>query len=233
MNTETPTAPRPLYHVSANGFSATADAWVTEEASTGMDHLWFLSMVGSQASVRAIAAALVKQHPDSAILKRLWYDGDPQSHPDGAGYDEDGRSVAADGLPWTKFVTRYDAGDPWRMHVTRLSLTRACQAIIYSAKLEYNREDRDFILVGRPGEGLPVRLHYRFAVRRLGVPIHPDWDGWLWERGCSTGEIKPLPAAGVSAWSCSPSEEALRAAISQAVMFRRLTVKPQEAVPYA
>ena len=54
-----------LYTISANGFSATADAFARDPDSEG---LWFLSMVGAQSALKAIWAALLKHPPETAHL---------------------------------------------------------------------------------------------------------------------------------------------------------------------
>ena len=58
-------ATQDLYTVSANGFSATADAFARDPDSEG---LWFLSMVGAQSALKAIWAALLKRPPETAHL---------------------------------------------------------------------------------------------------------------------------------------------------------------------
>ena len=57
--------PNDLYTISANGFSATADAFARDPDAEG---LWFLSMVGAQSALKAIWAALLKRPPETAHL---------------------------------------------------------------------------------------------------------------------------------------------------------------------
>ncbi len=65
-------------------------------------------------------------------------------------------------------------------------------------------------------------LNYRFLNRRVDLPLHPSWAGWLWERGLDANEIEALESLGVHAYRCRPDPSALQEDVSQAVRPRRL-----------
>ena len=50
-----------LYTITAGGFSATCDAFASDPEQ---NHLWFVSMVGAQTSLKAIWAALLNSPPN-------------------------------------------------------------------------------------------------------------------------------------------------------------------------
>ena len=54
-----------LYTITAGGFSATCDAFASDPEQ---NHLWFVSMVGAQTSLKAIWAALLNSPPHPAFL---------------------------------------------------------------------------------------------------------------------------------------------------------------------
>ena len=71
-------------------------------------------------------------------------------------------------------------------------------------------------------------LHYRFLNRRVDLPLHPSWAGWLWDRGLASGETEALHSAGIYAYRCRPDVAQIEEDISAAVRSRRLIVPDQD-----
>jgi hypothetical protein len=163
--------------------------------------LWFLSMLGNQQSVRALWARLVKG--EMAYLSSEQYAG---------------------GVPcWLAREARRE----WRFHSARLPGTGAYHGMLVPNAALYATERQDFLLLARNEEEAPA-LHYRFLNRRLDVPLHPAWSGWLWERALATGEVLPLDALDVRAYRCTPDPIELREAIGRAIRGHRLTVSTDD-----
>ena len=194
-----------LYTISANGFSATADAFARDPDAEG---LWFLSMVGSQSALKAIWAALLKRPPDSAHLL--------------AGTD----GLALSG-GFHRCAIPHETIGTWTTKIARLPVSGGWHALVYTRLAEYAFE-RDAFLLLAPGEEDAPGLHHRFLDRRSPLPLHRAWAEWLWRRGLAKGEIAPLQSAGIHAYRCQPDAEALREDLSVAVASGLLTL-PREA----
>ena len=93
---------------------------------------------------------------------------------------------------------------------------KAWHTLVYSTMLEFQtKTSRGFVLLADPGDGPPLLTkHLQFLNRRVALPVHPSWKDWLWERGLTAGEIKPLLTTGVSAWECTPDHNELKADIN-------------------
>lgn len=160
-------------------------------------HLWFISLLGNRQSVRAVWARLVKGEP--AVLSDDALTGDR--------YCE----LAPEARGGTRF------------HATRLPVIGATHALLLPDAALYATERQDFLLLAR-AEDEARALHYRFLARRIDLPLHPSWSDWLWERGLSSGEVRPLDALGIVAWRCVPDPEALQAALGRALRGHRIPV---------
>ena len=193
-----------LYTISANGFSATADAFARDPDSEG---LWFLSMVGAQSALKAIWAALLKHPPETAHLL--------------AGTDG---TVLSGGFH--RCEVPYETLGTWTTKIARLPVSGGWHALVYTRMAEYAFE-RDAFLLLAPGEEEAPGLHHRFLDRRSPLPLHRNWADWLWHRGLAEAEIVPLQTAGIAAYRCTPNAEALREDLSHAVAAGTLTL-PRE-----
>ena len=196
---------RDLYTISANGFSATADAFARDPDSEG---LWFLSMVGAQSALKALWAALHNRPPETAHLL--------------AGTDG---AVLSGGFH--RCEVPYETLGTWTTKIARLPVSGGWHAMVYTRLAEYAFE-RDAFLLLAPGEDEAPALHHRFLDRRSPLPLHRSWADWLWQRGLAEGEIVPLQSAGIAAYRCTPSAEALREDLSHAVAAGTLTLPREE-----
>ena len=196
---------RDLYTISANGFSATADAFARDPDTEG---LWFLSMVGAQSALKAIWAALLKRPPETAHLL--------------AGSDG---AVLSGGFH--RCEVPYETLGTWTTKIARLPVSGGWHALVYTRMAEYAFE-RDAFLLLAPGEDEAPALHHRFLDRRSPLPLHRSWADWLWQRGLTEGEIVPLQSAGIGAYRCTPNAEALREDLSHAVAAGTLTLPREE-----
>ena len=144
-----------LYTISANGFSATADAFARDPDSEG---LWFLSMVGAQSALKAIWAALLKRPPETAHLL--------------AGTDG---MVLSGGFH--RCEVPYETLGTWTTKIARLPVSGGWHALVYTRLAEYAFE-RDAFLLLAPGEEHAPALHHRFLDRRSPLPcIAPGRSG--------------------------------------------------------
>ncbi|MEX1023203.1 MAG: hypothetical protein WD058_08650 [Dehalococcoidia bacterium] len=166
---------------------------------TERSEIWFLSLLGNQQSIRALWARLVKG--EMAYLADDQFAG-------GAAF-------------WLATSVRHQC----RFHVTRLSATGAHHALLVPDAALYAAEQPEFLLLARTAEEAPV-LHYRFLNRRLDLPLHPTWSGWLWERALHTGEAQQLDAMGILAYRCTPDPAGLAEALGRALRGHRLPVPP-------
>lgn len=163
--------------------------------------LWFVSMLGNQQSVRALWARLLKGEP--AVL-------------------------SDDALSGGRFCTLApQARAGCRFHATRLPITGATHAMLVPDAALCASAQPDFLLLARSEEEAP-ELHYRFLSRRIDLPLHASWSGWLWQRGLDSGEVRSLDALGVHAWRCVPDPDVLRTALGRALRGHRIPVPADE-----
>ncbi len=181
-----------LHTVHIAGFTATVDAFAQDG-----EQLWFISMLGSQQSVRALWARLVKG--ESAYLSEGDLDG---------------------GSPCS--LAR-EAWGTWRFHGARLPSSAAYHGMLVPDLGSYACERPDFLLLARAESEAPA-LHYRFLNRRVDLPLHPSWAAWLWDRGLASGETEALHAAGIHAYRCRADVHQIEADIGDAVRRGWLTV---------
>ena len=198
-----------LRQAAANRFTAVCDAWIAQAPATkhhAPAELWGLSIIGAQTAVKAVAAAILKSDPDTAVLSP-------------ASPENDGKTL---------YVTRAPESGKWRSKTARLRLSRAWHCIIYPAMAEYEppeEADGSFLLLSWGADAKPAEKHRRFLSRRTDVPLHPAWTGWLWLRALETGEARPLESSSnVQAWLCTPEEESLKADLSPAVASGELAI---------
>ena len=185
-----------LHTIRAAGFTATVDAFAQDG-----EQLWLLSMLGSQQSVRALWARLVKGET--------------------ANLSEDD---LGEGSPC--WLAR-EAWGTWRFHGARLPSSAAYHGMLVPDLASYTSERPDFLLLARTEDEAPM-LHYRFLNRRVDLPLHPSWAAWLWDRGLTSGETEALHAAGVHAYRCRADVQQLEADIGEAVRRGWLTVPAEQ-----
>jgi hypothetical protein len=186
----------PLHTIHAAGFSAAVDAFAQDG-----EQLWFISMLGSQQSVRALWARLVKG--ETAYLSEGDLDG---------------------GSPCC--LAREGWGT-WRFHGARLPSSAAYHGMLVPDLASHTCERPDFLLLARADGEAPM-LCYRFLSRRVNLPLHPSWAEWLWDRGFASGEIELLHSVGIRAYRCRPEVRQLEEDISAAVKRGRLAVPDEE-----
>jgi hypothetical protein len=185
-----------LHTIRAAGFTATVDAFAQDG-----EQLWFISMLGSQQSVRALWARLVKG--ETAYLSEEELGG---------------------GSPC--WLSR-EAWGTWRFHGARLPASAAYHGMLVPDFATYTCERRDFLLLARSENEAPA-LHYRFINRRVDLPLHPTWAEWLWDRGCSSGETEALDSVGIHGYRCRPDVREIEEDIGAAVKRGRLTVPDED-----
>lgn len=157
--------------------------------------LWFVSLLGNQQSLRALWARLLKGEP--AV-------------------------ISDDALTGGRLYTLApDVRAASHFHATRLPVTGAMHALLVPDAALYATERQDFLLLARSEAEAP-ELYYRFLSRRIDLPLHASWGAWLWERGLTSGEVRPLEASGIHAWRCVPDPEALQAALGRALRGHRV-----------
>ena len=186
-----------LHTIHAAGFSATVDAFAQDG-----EQLWFLSMLGSQQSVRALWARLVKG--ETAYLS----EGDL-----GSGASE-------------CWLAR-EAWGTWRFHGARLPASAAYHGMLVPDLASYTCERQDFLLLARSEDEAPA-LQYKFLNRRVDLPLHPSWAEWLWDHGLASRETEALHSVGIHAYRCRPEVAQLEEDASAAVRCGRLTVPDEE-----
>ena len=201
-----------LWTVSAGGFSATVDAFAVEPPSEPHHRfhgIWLLSMVGSQTSLKAIWASLLNMPPKPAHL-----------------------TPGADGLLLNEQLVTCQVPTvslgTWTVRMTRMANQMGWHAMTYTKMAEYSFERDDFLLITRPGED-EMERHHRFLDRRVSLPLHVSWAGWLWERGLDNGEIQPLDCLGVRAWRCVPVPSQLESDLSRDIATGILTLEEPRA----
>ncbi len=205
VNPEEETKSPRLWTVSAGGFSATADAFATIPRGNSdiLDHdIWFLSMVGPQTAVKAVWAALLNSPPAAAYLT-------PGA--EGLALEEGYRRC---------WIPEISVGT-WTTRITRMAQGMGYHAMVYTRMAEHSFEQVDFLLVAQEEADAPS-LHHRFLDRRISLPLHYSWAGWLWERGIAKGETTPLECNGIHAWRCIPNEAQLGKDLSEAIRYGQI-----------
>jgi hypothetical protein len=187
-----PADPAPLSILDAGGFAANVDAFAWEpdpDEATRRMRLWFVSLLGPQQALKAIWARLLKG--ELATLGR--------------------------GLGNVNFCALAPEGPrAWRAFAASLPMAAGHQLVLLPDAARCTSARDDFLLLPRTPEEAPP-LHFRFLDRRVDLPLHASWDGWLWERALRTGEAVALEAEGIGAYRCAPKPDALAADVSAAV----------------
>lgn len=177
----------------AGGFSDTVDAYAWEpepHSSYHQMHLWFLSLLGSQESVKALWARLIKGEVATLVLEAL--------------------------RPTRFCVLAPEGPRRWRFVTASLRSVVGYQGVLVPEAALYSAERPDFLLLPR-SDAEAASLHYRFLNRRLDLPLHPYWTAWFWERGLRTGEVVGLEGQGTYAYRCVPDADALARDLGEAV----------------
>lgn len=187
-----------LWMASAGGMTATADAFaVTEGERPGASQIWFISMVGAQTALRAVWASLLNTPPKPVYLT-------PGTG--GLALEDRYHQCSIHGL----------SQGTWKVKMTKMANGMGYHAMAYTGLAEYAHDNENFVLLAREGEN-EREAHHRFLDRRVTLPMHPSWAGWLWERGLRTEEIIPMECVGVRAWLCMPNPPKLEADVGEAV----------------
>ncbi len=194
-----------LYTMSAGGFSAAADAFVRDEQQ---DELWFVSILGAQTALKAIAGSLLKNHPDPAYLIAA---------------EENEERVRGQ----QRCHIAQQALGTWTFRMSRLPSSRGWHMMIYTRMAEYSFDRKEFLLLARDIEEAPS-LHHRFLDRRIALPMHESWAPWLWQWGTRNGAIKTLQSEGVRGFLCTPDEQQLSEDVSSAVSAGDLTAPGED-----
>ena len=189
-----------LHTVSAGGFSATADAYAI---SAKHEYLWFLSMVGSQVALKAIAATIMKNPPEPCHIIR--------------GIE----GMELSGQYQTCHIPYHTIGT-WTSRTTRLR-NRAYHTLVYSKKAHHDFEGAEFVILPRTEQEAPI-LHHTYLDARSSIPLHHTWAQWLWQRGLASGEIAPLDTSGILAYYCLPKFDKLQEDITQAIIDWQISV---------
>ncbi len=193
-----------LYTITAGGFSATVDAFASDPEQ---NHLWFVSMVGAQTSLKAIWAALLNSPPAPAFLIKGAVD---ELHE--GGYERCQ-------IPESTIGT-------WKTRLARLPQAGAWHAMVYTQMAELSFEREAFLLLTPDVEQAP-ELHWRFLNRRSELPLHRSWAGWLWQQGLESEAIRPLKSESLHAWYCYHPPDQLETELSAAVRYGALRL-PRE-----
>ena len=190
--------PEKLYTISGNGYSAACDAYAVDNDE---EEIWFASVLGPLASIKAISAAFT--HPVEG--RKLHLNSDD--------FQEGFRGFQPG-----------DAGGQWIERSMRLPRVNAYHGIFYPKMAEYRSERSRFIIIARSPEETPA-LHRRFLSQRTPLPIHESWSKWIWERSLRTGETRKLESIGIQAYICSPNEKTLAQDLSRGVREGELRVE--------
>ena len=198
---ETWVQPNPILHtVTAGGFTAIADAWACDKMDNG---LYFMSLVGPHTSIQAIAAAIVKKHPDTAYFIK---------------------GTEATGFEGNYMTTRpaVHTEGTWTVKHQKLPRGLGWHGMVYTKMAEYEYNRSSFVILTQDLNNVE-ELHFRFIDKRSPLPLHPSWATWLFDRGLLTAEIRKLESTGIYAYLCTPNFDELRKRISTAVRHGELT----------
>ncbi len=176
-----------LHTAAAGQFNATCDAFAMDEEQ---EHLYFLSLLGSQTAIKAMAAELMKQPPGTGFLQR-------------------GTPMHGIQLGYKSFKIPSHTTGTWTAKITRLPASRGYHGMVYTKTAEHGYDNNNFLLLARDQDELPD-LYYRFLNKRSSLPMHPSWAPWLWGRAVRIHEAEKLTSAGVTAYWCMFNEELLK-----------------------
>jgi hypothetical protein len=192
-------SPEPLPTLRAGGFAAASDAGAWEpDPAPGVPtrRLWLVSLVGRREAVLALWARLIKGETLALAESEL-------------------------GPARACRLAGPDVAGTWKLYQAPLPAAGGSQAVLVPEVALHGAERPDFLLLPRrPAEA--AALYYRFLNRRVGVPLHPSWAAWLWDRARSDGEAETLEAWGLAAYRCR--SEPARLAADVAVALRRGTL---------
>jgi hypothetical protein len=164
--------------------------------------LWLISLLGSQQSVKALWAQLVKG--ETATLNT------------GAG--------------GARFCVLAPQGPrAWRFFRASFPASSGYHGVLVPEAALFAEESPEFLLLKRDTDDA-ARLHYRFLNRRVALPLHPTWAEWLWERALRTGDTQMLESFGMEAYRCMPDEAALGSDITAAIRGGALSVGDDRAI---
>lgn len=184
-------------------------AWVDKYAASEHGNIYFLSMVGRQTAVKAIAAALLTNRSDADNI----YLSDPR-------YDQ---------LTITK-----EFRSKWKNKHLKLSATSYQQIVVNNSthfKPTGSYHQQHFAMIVPPGSS-PELTFFQFLDRRVAYPLHPSWANWLFRLHrpkpyTDHGDegIHPLRSLGCAAyWVNIIPEYDLQDAITKAIVTGELTI---------
>lgn len=232
----------PAYSIAAGGFTAEVDAYALQVPDTDSESeislLWFLSIVGPQTAVRAVRAALLNSPPKPAFLLRqlpealrpkqtdLFDAAKPAAPVQSRSLTEDERQLY---LPRKVKLADYGSGN-WRTPQTPLPDVRAYHSLMFSRKAMPDHppdgETNQFLLIC-PDEAdniSPAERYYHYLNRRSTLPLHPDWQEWLWNTALKQGWAQPLEAYGIAAWLCQAADPEIHQVLQTGLQKRKLPV---------
>ncbi len=191
-----------LYTASANGFSATSDAWARDPLD---GHIYLLSMVGPQTALKAIWAAMLKRTPDPLFLI------------------EGADGMAVSGGYKRCSIPPHTVGT-WTTKTMRLPVSGGFHSLVYTKLAEYTHDAPGFLLLSEADEP-PLEAYYRFLNRRTSMPLHPSWASWLWTKAERNSDVLRLESAGINAWLCTTNEDRLRVDVPEGIANGVLTIE--------
>lgn len=187
----------------AGGFGVSVDAFAWEpdaDVNPPKMRLWLVSLLGSQQSVKALWAHLIKG--ETATLST-----------------ETGRA---------HFCVLAPKGPRgWRFFRATLPSVSAYHGVLVPEIALYATEQPEFLLLRRPSDDVAM-LHYWFLNRRVPLPLHPTWAHWLWERALRAGEAQLLESRGMEAYRCAPDEASLSTDLTEAIQERTLGLPAED-----
>ena len=232
----------PAFSIAAGGFTAEVDAYALEipepDSETDLSLLWFLSIVGPQTAVRAVRAALLNSPPKPAFLLRQLpeslrpkqtelFDAAKTAAPEQSRplTDEERQLY----LPRKVKLADYGSGN-WRTPQTPLPDVRAYHSLMFSRKAMPDHppdgKTNQFLLIcpDAAEDVSPAERYYHYLNRRSTLPLHPDWQDWLWSSALNNEWAIPLESCGINAWLCQAADPEIHQAIQADLQNHRLPV---------
>jgi hypothetical protein len=181
----------PVFQAGGFGASVEAFAWeVNPYPGSAAMRLWLVSLLGPQEAVKALWARLLKGEAGTMSFDKL-------------------------GQARLCALASLGAGG-WRFFGAGLCAAAGYHGVLVPEIALFRSDRPEFLLLARPGDEVAA-LHYRFLNRRLDLPLHASWAGWLWERALGCGEAIALDCRGFRAFRCAPDAAALADSLCAAV----------------
>ena len=204
---------RKIYAVNVRGYTAYSDAFasIEPEKPGAPERLWFISLMGTPAAVKAITATLVRMKKGETMnIIEMSRNGDL--------------------LKPVQYIRDPGSGE-WNSDTVKLPLSHSVHTLAYTTMAQADAVHERFMIIAKDREnpllGTP-ETYYRFISNRVNVPIHPDWQQWLWDMGIAEGQITPMMGEGIAAWQCNANPQEIRERISMEVAMGNLKVAVKE-----